>query len=725
METFGRYQLDRRIAAGGMAEIFLSSTVSIEGFKKQLIIKRMLPKWSKEKGFIAKFIDEAKLSSKLHHSNIVQVFDFGRQGDHYYIAAEYVPGLDLSELIRELRPKKAHVPDTLAAYIIEQVCAGLDYAHDFKDNDGTAMRIVHRDVSPGNVLVTWAGQVKVADFGIAIAEQRLSETQPGTIHGKVAYMSPEQARGEPLDRRTDVYSVGLMLYELITGVRALQASNTRDLLRTAQQPKLNPPETHREDLDLELSAIVTQALAVDRKQRFQSCNEVAEALQRFRVRVTALESAATVARYLKQIFPSGTTKKDQAGDAGALAARKETKILEEQRNEAKRAASESLQKSSVQTAWERQAAHYLRAVIDEPNVWKLIELAEKARGRGLDDVAKGLFRAGAAKFAQQGLMLQALTTYHNLIEGQTLGPGMEREIISLRGLREKPNEALAKYASIGDSLIDPVLEKIFFDPEDRTPIQAMPEPPLLAGLSDRELAALVRIIRPKHVAAGTVLLRNGEKGKSICLISRGRILLTAKNKKNESVTIESLTHGDVFGEATYFGGVSKTNVFAFDDVAFFEIKKTDLDALAQELPNLQKQLEQLYKTRVVDALLWESEIFGVLSAKERRRLVEDADIKKFNQSGRIYQEGDTSDEFYIVKSGEVHSFKDGLFEGKLTVNDFFGEISALQRVPRPHTIKAGPGGVECVVLNGGTLWKIARKNAEVSKLLEAVIEQRS
>jgi serine/threonine protein kinase/CRP-like cAMP-binding protein len=719
VETFGRYQLDKRLAAGGMAEIFLASTVSIEGFKKQLIIKRMLPKWSKEKGFITKFIDEAKLSSKLHHSNIVQVFDFGRQGDHYYIAAELVPGLDLSELIRELRPKKGHVPDALSAYIIEQVCAGLDYAHEYRDPAIGALRIVHRDVSPGNVLVTWAGQVKVADFGIAIAEQRMSETQPGTIHGKVAYMSPEQARGEPLDRRTDVYSTGLMLYELVTGIRALQASNTRDLLRSAQQPKLTPAEAHRDDLDPELATVLTQALAVDRKQRFQSCNELAEALQRYRVRITALESAATVARYLKTVFPSGTTKKDQPTDV-----RKETKALDEQRKEAKQVASEALQKSSVHTAWERQAAHYLRAVIEEPNVWKLCELAEKARERGLDSIADGLFRTSAAKFAQQGLMLQALTTYRSLVEASAY-EGAEREIVQLRGLRGKPNSAMAKYASVGDPLVDPVLEKIFFDSDDASPVEAMPEPPLLAGLTDKEFGALLRIIRPKSVPAGTVLLKQGDKGKSIYLISRGRILLTAKNKKGETITIESLTHGDVFGEAGYFGGVSKTNVFAFDEVSFFEIKKADLEALAQELPNLRRQVESLYKTRVVDALLWESDIFGVLSAKERKRLLEDADIKKFAQNARIYAEGDTSDDFYIVKAGEAHSFKDGLFEGKLIVNDFFGEISALQRVPRPHTIKAGPGGVECVVLNGGTLWKIARRNQEVNALLEAVIADRT
>src|SRR5882724_1384362 len=128
MEQFGRYNLMRRVASGGMAEIFLANTVSIEGFKKHLIIKRMLPKWSKEKHFVTKFIDEAKLSSKLQHSNIVQVFDFGRQGDHYFIAAEYVQGCDLSDIVRELRQKRTHMPDALAAYLIEQVCAGLDYA---------------------------------------------------------------------------------------------------------------------------------------------------------------------------------------------------------------------------------------------------------------------------------------------------------------------------------------------------------------------------------------------------------------------------------------------------------------------------------------------------------------------------------------------------------------------------------------------------------------------
>jgi CRP-like cAMP-binding protein len=286
-----------------------------------------------------------------------------------------------------------------------------------------------------------------------------------------------------------------------------------------------------------------------------------------------------------------------------------------------------------------------------------------------------------------------------------------------------------KFANVGDALIDPVLEKIFFDPDDKSPPSVMPEPPILAGLTDKEFGALLKIIRPRLIPAGTVLLKQGEKGKSIYLISRGRVLLTAKNKKGETITVESLTHGDMFGEAALFGteagGVSKTNVFAFDEVAFFEIKRSDLEELAAELPNLQRQIEQLYKTRVVDALLWESDIFGVLSAKERRRLVEDAQIDKFPQASRIFAEGDTSDEFYIVKSGEVHAFKEGLFEGKLVVNDFFGEISALQRVPRPHTVKAGPGGAECVVLNGGTLWKIARKNAEVTKLLEEVIEQRS
>ncbi len=728
MEEFGRYRLERRIAAGGMAEIFLASTVTIEGFKKQLIIKRMLPKWSKERGFIAKFIDEAKLTSKLQHSNIVSVFDFGRHGDHYFIAAEYVVGLDMSELVRDVRGRRTHVPDTLAAYIVEQACAGLDFAHEYHDPTLGAMRIVHRDVSPGNVLLTWAGQVKVADFGIAIAEQRLSETQPGTIHGKVAYMSPEQARGEPLDRRTDVYSTGLMLYELVTGIRALQASTTRDLLRAAQQPKIPPPETHRDDLDGELSAIIARALEPERRQRFKSCNELSEALQRFRVRLTALESANTLARYLKQTFPNGVPEK-RGQSAAAAADAKETKLLEERRKEAQREASEALAKNEAKSdahgAWERQAAHYLRSMIDQPNVWKLVELADKARGRGMEVVARGLYRAGAAKFAQQGLMLQALTTYRSLLEGATYGPGIERELVKIRALRGKPNTAMKAYTSVDDPLIDPVLQKIFFDAKDTTPPSVLPEPPILAGLTDAEFGALLRIIRPRQAAAGTTLIKQGERSTAICLIGRGRVVLTARTKRGEVLTVESLTHGDVFGEAGYFGGVQKTNVFAFDDVSYFEIRKGELELLANELPNLRRQLEELYKLRVVDALLFESEVFGVLNAKERRRLLEDAEVVKFQPNTVVYQEGDTSDDIYIVKEGEVHAFKDRYFEGKLSVNDIFGEASAIRRVERPMTAKAGPQGAECVRMNGGTLWKIVRKNADARKVFDEVMAERA
>jgi serine/threonine protein kinase/CRP-like cAMP-binding protein len=717
-ESFGRYQLERRIAAGGMAEIFLASTVTIEGFKKQLIIKRMLPKWAKERGFINKFIDEAKLSSKLQHSNIVSVFDFGRHGDHYFIAAEYVVGLDMSDLIRQVRVKKGHVPDTLSAYIVEQVSAGLDFAHEYHDPSLGALRVVHRDVSPGNVMLSWAGQVKVADFGIAIAEQRMSETQPGTIHGKVAYMSPEQARGEPLDQRTDVYSTGLMLYELVTGVRALHASTTRDLLRAAQHPKISPPETHRDDLDGELSGIIAKALEPDRKARFKTSNELAEALQRYRVRLTALESSGTVARYLKQTFPSGVPEKKGAAAGGPP--KKETKLLEERRREAQKEASENLAKSEVHTAWERQAAHYLRIVIDEPNVWKLIELADKARERGLEEIARGLYRASAAKFAQQGLMLQALTTYSALIDSKS--ERIHEEVTKLRGLRGRANASMRAYASVGDALVDPVLQKIFFDAKEPAAESVPAEPTVIASLTDIELGVLLRLIRPKQAVAGTTLLKHGERSPSVCIIGRGRVVLTVRNKRGETITVESLTHGDVFGEGGFFGSPQTTNVFAFDDVTYYEIRKADLDAAAQDLPNLQKKLALLYRNRVVDALLFENETFSLLNAKERKRLLEDAELLKLKPNAVIFDEGDTSDDVYLIKGGEAQRFSEGFFEGKLGPGDFFGEESALRRVARAFTIKAGAQGAEVAKINGGTLWKIVRKNPDAQRILDAVID---
>jgi serine/threonine protein kinase/CRP-like cAMP-binding protein len=719
MEQFGRYELSHRLAAGGMAEIFLASTVSIEGFQKQLIIKRMLPKWSKEKNFVAKFIDEAKLCAKLHHSNIVQVFDFGRHDDHYFLALEYVYGIDLAEMIREARRRRRRVPDTLAAYIIEGVCTGLDFAHEYRDPNIGALNIVHRDVSPGNILITFSGQMKVADFGIAIATVRSSSTEPGTIHGKVAYMSPEQARGEPLDRRTDLYSTGLILYELVTGVRALQSPNVRDLLRMAQHPSLQPAESFRDDLSPDLADIIHTALAIDRKDRYKTCQDFAEALQRYRVRHTALESSLTLGRFIRELFPEGPPEK-----RGAENKKRKTRGIDPNKT-VKKLASEALAMTEVNTAWERQAAPYLKRIIAEPNVWTLVELAEEAQGRGLDATARGLYRAAAAKFTQQGLLLPALTTYRSLMEAEagTRGSHIEKEIVQLRRMKGRSNRELAPLAAIDDPLIGAVVSKIFFDPDDESPPVVVPPPAVLADLSDEEFLALIRVVRVRHADAGAVLLSEGQNAQSLYLIAKGRVVVTAKNGRGDSFTVESLTHGDVFGESGFFGGASRVNVLAFDAVDYFEIKRTDLMRIAESLPNIRRRIEAVYKERVADALLWQSPLFGVLSAKERKRLLEGAAFRPFARGDVVVEAGDNADDIHIVKAGSLAAYEGKNKVRNFGVNQVFGEVTALHRVPQPYTVRALTES-ETLVVSGGTLWRILRKNPDAKKSFDLALGSR-
>lgn len=714
MEQFGRYELSHRLAAGGMAEIFLASTVSIEGFQKQLIIKRMLPKWSKEKNFVAKFIDEAKLSAKLHHSNIVQVFDFGRHEDHYFLALEYVYGVDLAEVIREARRRRRRIPDTLAAYITEGVCTGLDFAHEYRDPNIGALNIVHRDVSPGNILITFSGQMKVVDFGIAIATVRSSSTEPGTIHGKVAYMSPEQARGEVLDKRTDLYSTGLILYELVTGVRAMQTPNVRDLLRMAQHPSLQPAESFREDLSPDLADIIRTALAPNRKDRYKNCQDFAEALQRYRVRHNALESSLTLGRFIRELFPEGPPEK-----RGAENKKRMTRALDPNKT-AQKMASEAFAMTEVNTAWERQAAPYLKRIIADPNVWTLLELAEEAQSRGLDGTARGLYRAAAAKFQQQGLSLPALTTYRTLMEAGTYGPHIEKEIIQLRRMKGRSNAELSPLVQIDDPLINAVVNKIFFDPEDQSVPAVVPSPAVIADLSDEEFVALIRVVRVRHADAGAVLLSEGQAAQSLYLIGKGRVVVTAKNSRGENFTVESLTHGDIFGESGFFGGKSQVNVLAFDAVDYFEIRRSDLMRIAESLPNLRTRVEAVYKERVADALLWRSPLFGVLSAKERKRLLEGAGFRTYERGDIVVEAGDNVDDIHIVKAGSLAAYDGRTKVRSFSVNQLFGEVTALRRVPQPHTVRALASS-ETLVVSGGTLWRILRKNAEAKKWFDQAL----
>lgn len=278
MEQFGKYQLQRRVGAGGMAEVYLARTTVAEGLSKQLVIKKIHPAYARSRQFVSMFVDEAKIALGLNHPNIVQVFDFGQVGQSFFLAMEFVEGIDVLRLMQESARVGKSVPLDLAAFIVQQIARGLDYAHRKTDDFGDPLGIVHRDISPQNALVSWDGSVKIVDFGIARA--RDIKEEEGTIKGKFAYMPPEQARGQAVDRRADVFAAGVVLFELACG-RPLYKGKGKAVLEQARAGAIPSPRQINPEIPKELEATILKALTYDRDNRFQTGRDFQNALGRF------------------------------------------------------------------------------------------------------------------------------------------------------------------------------------------------------------------------------------------------------------------------------------------------------------------------------------------------------------------------------------------------------------------------------------------------------------
>ena len=273
-EAFGKYYLVDKIAVGGMAEIFKAKSYSHGGFEKLLVIKRILDHLSDNDEFIEMFVDEAKISVTLQHPNIVQIYDFGKIRDNYFIAMECIEGRDIKGILRKLAERKKLLPVEFAVYIGHEMCKGLDYAHKKADNTGKCLNIVHRDISPSNVLVSWSGEVKVADFGIALASSAKHETKAGVLKGKFEYMSPEQAQGKELDARSDVFATGIILHEMLTGRRLFKTKSELQTLEKIKSVDIEPPNAINVNVPARLNEIVMKALARDPADRYPDCKAV-------------------------------------------------------------------------------------------------------------------------------------------------------------------------------------------------------------------------------------------------------------------------------------------------------------------------------------------------------------------------------------------------------------------------------------------------------------------
>jgi serine/threonine protein kinase len=312
-QSFGKYQLIKKLATGGMAEVWLARQTGIEGFAKNVVVKRILPHLSEDAEFVAMFGNEARIAALFNHPNIAQVYEFGEANGTYFIAMEYIHGEDLGRVMRKAYNAGGWLPLQLAIRIVASACEGLYYAHMRADDAGRPLKVVHRDISPQNILVSFDGSVKLVDFGIAKAADQASMTKSGAIKGKFAYMAPEQAAGKPLDHRADIFAIGLVLYELVTGQRPLKRESELGTLQAALECNIPAPSEIAE-VPAELDAVVMKALAKAADDRYQTARQFQIALEGFLVSQRWVASSVQLSELMEMLFADRLEEERRSGD---------------------------------------------------------------------------------------------------------------------------------------------------------------------------------------------------------------------------------------------------------------------------------------------------------------------------------------------------------------------------------------------------------------------------
>jgi TonB family protein len=301
-DHFGQYEILERIASGGMAELYKAKRTGVEGFQKIVAIKKILPHLADDEEFITMFADEAKLAAQLNHPNIIHIYDLGKiQAGGYFIAMEYVDGRDLRAIQKSARELGVPLPVPLAVYVASKVASALDYAHRRRDADGHDLGIVHRDVSPQNILISYEGDIKLCDFGIAKATSKASQTQSGALKGKLQYMSPEQAWAKPIDRRSDLFSLGVVLHELLTGDRLFSGDTDIQTLEKVRSADIAPPSRSNPEVPKNLDTVVLRCLAKDPEERYANASDLLRDLDSVLYSYTPAPGSADVAIYLHRL----------------------------------------------------------------------------------------------------------------------------------------------------------------------------------------------------------------------------------------------------------------------------------------------------------------------------------------------------------------------------------------------------------------------------------------
>lgn len=732
-ELYGKYQLVDKIATGGMAEVFRAVSTSIGGFRKEVALKRILPHLSTDAEFVSLFIDEAKLTVSMSHGNIVQVFDFGRIDNNYYLAMEFVDGRDMTEVLIKQSRRRATVPLSVAFFIMKETLRGLEYAHTRRGPDGSTLGIVHRDVSPHNILISYDGEVKLTDFGIAKARTKVSLTRPGVVLGKFAYMSPEQAHGRDVDARSDVYSAGIALYETLTGRRLFYSEDPAQVLAKVRDPHVAPPSRYAQGISRHIDDLVMTALAVRPEDRFPSCRHFGTALERELHRVAPEFNDAHLVRFMKELFEDevGASKFAMAAPNEELSRLDRPTVRIAHQTEVDPVPSEPHVSTPPQRRPtgldEPRLAALAERLREAPNLWTLARLGEALLRQDKVADAERVFRAAGMKFAQHGHLVQAVAHYVQIRALRGWSADLAVEVESMRTLPGQSNAAmLNRFGGLGGDELGLLLRDILTREEPNPSAPAL-QSPLFSLLDSAEFANLVSLLELNKVAPGTVVMSEGDPGDSVCIIARGRVLIYCQNFHGAKVYLSSLSDGDCFGEFSFFTGQPRAaTVEALEEVLMFQIHQRDFDTIVDRFPNLTHAMLRFYKSRVVNTLLAKSEVFGGLRTRERLWLLDRLQVQHRTAGEVVITEGDDSDGFYLIKSGEVEVFserKGYIFLNKLQSGEFFGEIAALTGQPRSASIRA-LGPCELLRLSGEDLQELLRATPEVEDILQRHIARR-
>jgi serine/threonine protein kinase/CRP-like cAMP-binding protein len=738
VEVFGRYELQERIARGGMAQVYRATALTSGGMRKLLAVKRILPELSSDPEFVSLFIGEAQLAMRLSHSNIVQVFDYGQVDRSHYLAMELVEGWDLTQLLVRAGQLRRHVPVAVGCTIVAEVLRGLEYAHTRQSSSGEPLAIVHRDVSPHNVLVSHEGEVKLTDFGIARARSHVERTRPGILLGKFAYMSPEQARGRDVDHRTDVYAAGITLFETLSGRRLFHVDDPAETLLRVQNPRVPPLSRYNADVSPELDAIVAEALAPEPDRRPASARELSQALLAFVARRAPGFGAFELARFAAELFPERTSSRRTASTVSmravaspASAATSVPVPAEPPRASAPSEEIETLEADDAPSPHPLDQDPVLHDLVErlerEPDLWRVVAVAERLARLGRREDADRVARVAALKFAQHGLLAPALALLVDRLASERDEGELLEDIERLPALAGQPSRVVAgEVASLGNDPVTRFLRRVVLSTEPGASA-ALLSTPLLSYLGPAELRRFAQLLVLKRMPSGTTIIREGDEESSLFFIARGRVVVLTQSWKGERVYLASLAEGDCFGEHSFFTGDARgATVEAVEETWVFEVAQSAFDRVLDELPGLTRALLRFYKERVVSTLLAKSELFGVLAPPQRQSLLARLELELFEPGRVIVREGERSDGFYVVKSGEVEVYterKGFVFLSKLRSGDFFGEVAALTGQPRTATVRA-VSATELLRLSGKNLQALLETSPEVQARLEARVKQR-